>query len=46
MSANSLQGVLDENTDIVEFLRNQQTGPNVYPGVPPEFTNWRDEQWA
>ena len=28
------------------MLRNSQTGPNVYPGVPPEFTNWRDEQWA
>ena len=46
MSGNSLQDVLDANTDIVGFLRNQQTGPNVYPGVPPEFTNWRDEQWA
>ena len=30
----------------VAFLRNQQTGPNVYPGVPAEFTNWRDEQSA
>ena len=46
MTANSLQGVLDSHPDIVGFLRNQQTGPNVYPGVPAEFTNWRDEQWA
>jgi glycine cleavage system aminomethyltransferase T len=30
----------------VELLRNSQTGPNVYPGVPAEFTNWRDEQLA
>ena len=30
----------------VELLRNQQTGPNVYPGVPAEYTNWRDEQRA
>lgn len=39
-----LQGV----GDIVEMLRNQQVGPNVYPGVPAEFSNWRDEQraWA
>ncbi|MEF8766149.1 hypothetical protein, partial [Stenotrophomonas sp. A3_2] len=34
--------------DIVTLLRNQQVGPNVYPGVPAEFSNWRDEQraWA
>jgi syringate O-demethylase len=30
----------------VELLRNAQAGPNVYPGVPAEFSNWRDEQWA
>ena len=30
----------------VTLLRNLQTGPNVYPGVPPEFTNWRDETQA
>lgn len=28
------------------MLRNAQVGPNVYPGVPAEFTNWRDEQLA
>jgi syringate O-demethylase len=28
------------------MLRNAQAGPNVYPGVPAEFTNWRDEQQA
>jgi syringate O-demethylase len=28
------------------MLRNMQTGPNVYPGIPAEFTNWRDEQQA
>ncbi len=44
----SLQKVLDDKGNIVEFLRNQQTGPNVYPGVPSEYSNWRDEQtgWA
>ena len=30
----------------VEMLRNAQAGPNVYPGVPSEYSNWRDEQVA
>jgi len=46
MSQKSLQDVLDAAGNTVELLRNQQTGPNVYPGVPPEYTNWRDEQYA
>ena len=29
-----------------DLLRNSQAGPNVYPGVPAEFTNWCDEQQA
>ena len=48
MTDKSLQQLLDEKGDIVEFLRNQQVGPNAYPGVPGEYSNWRDEQrsWA
>ncbi|MGD9809870.1 MAG: glycine cleavage T C-terminal barrel domain-containing protein [Sphingobium sp.] len=48
MTDKSLQQLLDEKGDTVGFLRNQQTGPNVYPGVPGEFSNWRSEQraWA
>ena len=44
----SLESLLSGVGGIVEFLRNQQAGPNVYPGVPAEYTNWRDEQraWA
>jgi glycine cleavage system aminomethyltransferase T len=44
----SLQSTLDQAGNPVEWLRNQQVGPNAYPGVPAEFTNWRDEQrgWA
>jgi len=28
------------------LLRNSSTGPYTFPVVPPEFTNWRDEQRA
>ena len=44
----SLQAKLDAQSDVVDFLRNQQVGPNVYPGVPAEYSNWRNEQkaWA
>jgi glycine cleavage system aminomethyltransferase T len=44
----SLEAILASCGDIVDMLRNQQVGPNVYPGVPAEFSNWRDEQraWA
>ena len=47
MSEN-LQQKLDAKGDVVEFLRNQQLGPNPYPGVPAEYSNWRNEQraWA
>ena len=48
MSEQTLQQKLDAAGDVVDMLRNQQTGPNVYPGVPAEYSNWRDEQkaWA
>ncbi len=45
MSKN-LEEVLAAAGGISHFLYNQQTGPNVYPGVPAEYTNWRDEQKA
>ena len=45
-SPGSLENLLRSTSNVVELLRNQQTGPNVYPGVPAEFTNWRDEQRA
>jgi glycine cleavage system aminomethyltransferase T len=46
MTTNNLEAVLAGTKGIAHFLYNQQTGPNVYPGVPAEFTNWRDEQSA
>ena len=46
MSIESLEDVLQAAGNPVTLLRNLRTGPNVYPGVPPEFTNWRDETLA
>jgi glycine cleavage system aminomethyltransferase T len=45
MSHRSLEDLLAA-ANPVALLRNSQTGANVFPGVPPEFTNWRDEQRA
>jgi syringate O-demethylase len=42
----SLADLLRDAGSPVELLRNSPAGPNVYPGVPAEFTNWRDEQQA
>ena len=36
MSGQSLETMLAGAGDLVELLRNQQVGPNVYPGVPSE----------
>ena len=42
----NLQQLLQSVPSTVDMLRNAQVGPNVYPGVPAEYTNWRDEQWG
>ena len=46
MTEQNLQQKLDAAGNTVDFLRNQQVGPNVYPGVPAEYSNWRNEQKA
>jgi syringate O-demethylase len=46
VSSSSLEDLLATAGSPVELLRNSQTGANVFPGVPPEYTNWRDEQRA
>jgi vanillate/3-O-methylgallate O-demethylase len=48
MNHASLETVLEAAGNPVEMLRNSQIGAYVYPVVPSEFSNWRDEQraWA
>ena len=46
MSHQSLEDKLQAVGGAVELARNSQIGPYVYPEVPAEFTNWRDEQTA
>ena len=46
MSVASLEELLVAEFSPAVMLRNAQVGPNVYPGVPAEYTNWRDEQHA
>ena len=45
MSQN-LEQLLQTGKNPVELLRNSKIGAYVYPVVPTEFTNWRDEQKA
>jgi len=46
MSQSSLETVLKAAGNPVTMLRNSQLGAYVYPVVPNEFSNWRDEQRA
>jgi len=46
MNQQSLQALLESAGNPVDLLRNSQAGAYVYPVVPSEFTNWRDEQLA
>ena len=46
MSSQSLEGLLQTAGNPVDLVRNSQIGPYVYPTVPSEFSNWRDEQHA
>jgi vanillate/3-O-methylgallate O-demethylase len=46
MSQQSLENLLNKAGDTVELLRNSQLGAYVYPVVPSEYSNWRDEQRA
>lgn len=46
MRQESLQDLLQSAGNPADMLRNSKIGAYVYPVVPTEFTNWRDEQRA
>ena len=46
MAKQNLEQLLAGTANTVDMLRNSQLGAYVYPVVPNEFTNWRDEQRA
>jgi vanillate/3-O-methylgallate O-demethylase len=46
MAAKSLEDLLQTSGNPVTMLRNSQIGAYVYPVVPYEYSNWRDEQRA
>ncbi len=46
MRQESLEDLLQCAGNPVDLLRNSKVGAYIYPVVPSEFTNWRDEQRA
>jgi vanillate/3-O-methylgallate O-demethylase len=46
MSHKSLEELLQSVGNPVPMLRNSKVGAYVYPVVPAEYSNWRDEQRA
>jgi vanillate/3-O-methylgallate O-demethylase len=46
MKLKNLEEVLSAAGGAASLLRSSSTGPYTFPVVPPEFTNWRDEQRA
>src|SRR5690348_12643560 len=46
MRPQNLEEQLQNSGNPVDLLRNSKIGAYVYPVVPSEFSNWRDEQRA
>lgn len=46
MPYRSLEDIIQGEGSILPTLRNSQMGMYIYPGVAPEFSNWRTEQEA
>lgn len=42
-SPESLESLIEKAGGPVPLLRSSNLGPYQFPGIPPEFTNWRDE---
>src|SRR5215813_5084455 len=46
MSKENLESLIQRSGNVTDMLRNSQIGAYVYPVVPNEYSNWRDEQRA
>jgi vanillate/3-O-methylgallate O-demethylase len=46
MTDKNLEDIIQRQGSILPTLRNSKAGMYIYPGVAPEFSNWRDEQRA
>jgi len=46
MQTDNLEAVIKRSGNAADMLRNSQIGAYVYPVVPGEYSNWRDEQRA
>lgn len=46
MTYKNLEDIIQREGSILPTLRNSKAGMYIYPGVAPEFSNWRDEQRA
>ncbi len=46
MAIKTLEDRIKAAGGAMKLLRDSPSGPNPYPVVKPEYSNWRDEQWA
>ncbi len=46
MAPASLETLIGKAGGALNLLRGSNLGPYVFPGIPPEFSNWRAEQRA